>query len=70
VRRPIRNVIDVRGSYFPDSAAPSVALESEDKSNGPSCRIPLMKKVGVPFTPLRAPLRNRRDVSNAVADEP
>jgi len=46
VRRPIRNVLDVRGSYFPDSAAPSIASESEDKSNGPSCRTPLMKKVG------------------------
>jgi hypothetical protein len=47
VRRPIRNVLDVRDSYFPDSAAPSIASESENKSNGPSGRIPLMKKVGV-----------------------
>ena len=35
---------------------------SVSASQGPSCRTPLMKNVGVPLTPLRTPLMNEQEV--------
>src|SRR6266516_5910124 len=39
------------------TAAAAMAPRSVSRSKPPSCRRPLMKNVGVPFTPLRTPLR-------------
>jgi hypothetical protein len=44
-----------------------IATTSEDGSTGPSYRAPLMKNVGVPFTPLRTPLKELVPIAGAIA---